>query len=51
MVKGNAAILVAEDDPAICDLLTDLLEADLACQGEVRTNGKPRLAGYRNGRI
>jgi CheY-like chemotaxis protein len=37
------AILVAEDDPAICHLLTDLLEADLAARVRCERTGSLAL--------
>jgi DNA-binding NtrC family response regulator len=37
------AILVAEDDPAICDLLTDLLEVELAAKVRCERTGSLAL--------
>jgi DNA-binding response OmpR family regulator len=42
-VKVVTAILVAEDDPGICDLLTDLLEVELAAMVRCERTGSLAL--------
>jgi CheY-like chemotaxis protein len=43
LVKATTAILVAEDDPGICDLLINLLEVEFAATVRCERMGSPAL--------